>query len=238
MAEYIIFSDSEEFLCSRLSVPHSLRNTGGLVIAILPWQKTPEDFANKRFREPRYNILGPDAEKSVVRKVSGQVQQSLSYQSALAVLAMPDNILSFIPKRAYCIWAASVEEKPPDSGRGFKKIYRNLREETKALISVLEKNEAQNVGYRTDLRIIFVHVGALRTLTKLPALVERREKRNEIRFYTYGFHHSVDPRYWGMHEIYPIGELLRNYLLLFTNQAKVVHLHSLLPPSCTTLLGL
>ena len=201
---YILFSDSDEALCSLVSVPHSMQNSGGLIIAILPWQKSPEDFANERLGEPWYNILGLDMEKSAVGKVSGEGRQSISYESALAILAMPDDILLHLQRKSYCIWAASVEEDPLDSGMDFESIYESLSEETKALIAVFEEKEAQNVGFKAFPEMIFIHVAALGTVNKLPGLVEIRENHNETSFFTYGRHDSIDPRYWGVHKLYPI----------------------------------
>jgi len=53
--------------------------------------------------------------------------------------------------------------------------------------------------------VIFVHVGALRTLNKLPALADRRCKRPEIQFITYGSHESVKPIFWGFEQVFPVG---------------------------------
>jgi hypothetical protein len=104
--------------------------------------------------------------------------------------------------KEYCVWADSVEKSPKDSG---KTLPKPLRHETTLLKRLLDEIRAVNVGYKADLRAVFVHVGALRTLRRLPALMERLFKRPDVRFFTYGWHERVHPHQWGVREIFPVG---------------------------------
>jgi len=74
-----------------------------------------------------------------------------------------------------------------------------------ALKHILKERPAKDVGLKADAFMVFVHVGALRTLSALPALMERRMKRPDVQFMTYGTHHTIPPARWGMRLIYPLG---------------------------------
>ena len=104
-----------------------------------------------------------------------------------------------ITSRTYCLWYAGADGKAGEIA-GM---------ETTALRTILTTLKAKDMGYKSDVRIIFVHVGALKTFFKLPVLAERRVKQPEIRFYTYGTHESVAPERWGIREIFPIGACAR-----------------------------
>ena len=60
-------------------------------------------------------------------------------------------------------------------------------------------NDSQNV------RTIFAHVGALKTLHNL-AIYSHATRRLEIMFVAFGNHPNVDRTMWGMKEVYPIGK--------------------------------
>jgi len=98
------------------------------------------------------------------------------------------------PNREFCIWN--------DGADGYPKLPYL---ETRWLLSILSHCRAKDAGRKADVRVVFVHVGAMKTLYKLPALVERRSRRPEIQFFTYGTHESVSPERWGIHEIFPLG---------------------------------
>jgi hypothetical protein len=90
----------------------------------------------------------------------------------------------------YCVWPSVGE--------------RNSLE-TDLLISILDRNGAKNAGFKGDVRLIFLHVGAMKSLSHLPALAEKRNKQPQIRFYTYGSHENVTPLRWQIREVFPIG---------------------------------
>ncbi|KAF9015377.1 hypothetical protein BDQ17DRAFT_1536047 [Cyathus striatus] len=100
--------------------------------------------------------------------------------------------------RAYCIWNEGVQGSKTGKDP-----------ETKLLQAVLrECPGARDVGHKSDIRVVFVHVGALRTLHKLPGLTERRLRVASLQFYTYGTHPTVCPEIWGIREIYPCGGIV------------------------------
>lgn len=99
-----------------------------------------------------------------------------------------------LPNRTYCAWWSFEGGAEELSGL-----------ETKQLHGIMKACKAKNVGHKKDARVVFVHVGALQTLHQLPAFAERRCRRPEIHFYTYGTHMSVPRGRWGVHPIYPLG---------------------------------
>ena len=118
-------------------------------------------------------------------------------------LGIPEELVRSMAGQDYCVWADSVEKTPKDSGKTF---IRPLRNDTSCLLRLLDEIGAVNVGYKHDLRAVFVHVGSVSTLRKLPAFMERLVKRPDLRFFTYGWHERIHPRQWGIREIFPIGE--------------------------------
>ncbi|KLO20529.1 hypothetical protein SCHPADRAFT_897808 [Schizopora paradoxa] len=201
VAEMIVFPVESE-LSGLLSVPLSLSNHAMCIVALMPWAvrpsaykplgKYPSDKVERRSREEIEdwsNALAPT-------RVTSQLVDDLK------LLAFPKWLINMVRDQQYCVWARSVEPIPQEYGKIFA---RELRPETAALFNVLTALGAKNVGYRHDLIFVFVHVGALDTLNYLEALPERRSKRPEIRFFTYGRHNCVKPDLWGLHEIYSLG---------------------------------
>jgi hypothetical protein len=113
-------------------------------------------------------------------------------------IQFPHNLRDYMsqPQRTYCVWWS-----PGDGTTAAPGLETNL------LHSIMKSCRAKNVGHKADVRVVFVHIGAVKTLHKLPALAERRSKRPEIHFYTYGTHVSVPREQWGVRAIYPLGKL-------------------------------
>ncbi|KAF7339933.1 Chromo domain-containing protein [Mycena venus] len=123
--------------------------------------------------------------------------------------------------RTYCIW-------PPSEQRT-----GHCERETGSLITTLRDCGAKQTGFKSDLRAIFVHVGALNSISAMPFLVERRRQTCGIRFYTFGTHETVHPDL-GVREIYPLGGIVTfTASALFedpwgiVNRMKVINAHPL-----------
>lgn len=58
-----------------------------------------------------------------------------------------------------------------------------------------------------EARVIFIHVGAWKMLHKLPGLVDRRLRRLDVQFFTYGADPTIERRFWGIQEVFRIGKL-------------------------------
>lgn len=207
-----------------LAVPSEQRD-GDLVAALIPWTMMPKEVKSASWK----NSLTPSHMQKLLEgihdtcdilekqpiKPSTSVQLPMyrkitaihepSYHLGLRILKIPKNLIDFlvIKSRPYCIW-----NDPSDGNCTDKDKDRDPGYETSLLQTILSVHSATDVGYKTDVRLVFVHVGSMPTLHWLHALAERRGRRPDVRFYTYGTHESVPPDRWGMREIYPLGALL------------------------------
>ncbi|TDL28823.1 hypothetical protein BD410DRAFT_781374 [Rickenella mellea] len=205
VAEFIVFPSSNTTMCSRLEVPPFLCNTGNLVIALLPWRVSPTIYNETRLRSSGKTMLpiGMDNQTEILH---ANTKSRYDYQMALDHLRLPEELVTFMPRRPYCVWATPIETKPTNHGCTFAP---NLQRDTEALLKVMKELQAENRGYKTDIRVVFVHVGALCDMIRnLPAIMERRMRRPEIQFWTYGSHESVEPARWGSREIFPVGGIV------------------------------
>lgn len=171
-------------LWRRFTVPNSLQRNGALVAALFPLTMTPAECSHADI----HNGLASFKPPSFINKSS----------LAIAALEFPDDLRLYMsqPNRTYCVWWTPGDGSQAISGP-----------ETQLLHDIMRSCKAKDVGHKADVRVVFVHVGALTTLHRLPALAERRSKRPEIHFYTYGYHASVPREQWGVRAIYPLGML-------------------------------
>lgn len=192
----VIPSTSAE-LCHEFKVPMRLQNTGALIAALIPWaMPEKEAVALRIWRTPEEKkmftqlIRNPEPISDPPRVLRGDPM----YHRALHILKFPKWLHGHMSQtdRMYCIWNFRVDHSQEEF-------------ETIALRSILKRCGAPDVGLNTHARIVFVHVGSLNTLSKLPTLTERRKKFAHTQFFTYGTHQSVSYKRWGVREIYPLG---------------------------------
>ncbi|KAK0473231.1 hypothetical protein IW261DRAFT_1505036 [Armillaria novae-zelandiae] len=129
-------------------------------------------------------------------------------QHALRTLRYPPwlhDLLSSCP-RDYCVWYDDDKQTMRGKQMPFDLKGGNL--ETYWLATILEQYKGVNKGYKADVEVIFVHIGAVKILHKVGALVERRAKRPDIHFVTFGTHQRVRPERWGFRRIYPVGGIM------------------------------
>lgn len=204
----LIFPSAISEICSTLKVSSQLR-ASPLLAALVPWKLTTEQYRENEWQKTQED-LSPKYGR--VETISAEKGSALSrtltaksyYGRGLRIHHFSTADYDFFKRsaRAYCLWNAPSDgtAKAP----GF---------ETKTLVSMLDTWKATNAGYKADVRVIFIHIGALSSLHKLEALAMRRCKRPDMRFYTYGTHHSIHPERWGIREIYPLG--LSNDIFVF-----------------------
>ncbi|THH32342.1 hypothetical protein EUX98_g1848 [Antrodiella citrinella] len=198
----IVFPSALEDMCDMFRPPPNLRSPQGLVVALCPWtlpqiELNTFNWASKDrpigIERPLLDPGYAGMMRSANRKV---LFNSPVYQRALRILKFPQSLHDFMaqPNRPYCIWygqPTATTSRPPDA-------------ETACLLTILTQCGATNVGLKTDVRVIYIHVGCLSTMHKINSVAARRSKRPEIRFFTYGTHESVPTSRWGMREVYPI----------------------------------
>ncbi|KAK7064499.1 chromo domain-containing protein [Favolaschia claudopus] len=186
----LLFPPVMDVLCRMLKVPEDMIKNSSLIAALLPWKP----FA-KESRRP-FGLLTQPLKPSILSDADWKKTMSKSkYQLALRILKFPRDLHDWFSRseRTYSVWP-SAEERTGNRDR-----------EIGFLTTILNECGAKKVGFKTDLRAIFVHVGSLVTIQKMPLLVERRSQMCGLRFYTFGTHESVHPESWGIREIFPLG---------------------------------
>ncbi|KAG1757323.1 hypothetical protein EDB19DRAFT_1656858 [Suillus lakei] len=201
LALLFIFSSSSESICRFLHVPKHLlqdsQNTNVLV-ALSPWLVSSVKYSRgttrNRVDETMQQLTTP----------SGQPRDSrrrILKEAAMAIdlLSIPRELLDFMqfPNRKYCIWSFQADGAALNPGF-----------ETRQLKYVLNKTKAASVSLDAEARVIFIHVGALKTFYELSPVVTKRRDAPEVRFFTYGTHESVPSNRWGMREIFPLGGIV------------------------------
>ena len=195
----LLFSPDSE-LCRKLNVPSDLRQPRSLVVSLVPWELSAKQRALD-WRKPISDILPRTISIERTIDESGRWERSIrakvSYHHALRVLGFPRALHDFLTqdKRPFCVWW--------DGGDNTNGNHPGI--ETMYLMSIMEQCRAGNVGLKSFARVVFIHVGALRTVHKMPQFVERRANLSLVQFYTYGTHESVAPSVWGVREIWPCG---------------------------------
>lgn len=196
----LLFPPTMDHLVKHLKVPPELRQSGGLVAALVSWSLRPAQLSC-RVDKPCSTFLArnakllPRAEKSTWNR---SIRSMVSYHHALRILSFPRLLHDFLTSgssdRGYYAWL----------GRGDTRHSKKPKLETAFLHNIMAQTNAKYVGSNGTPRVVFVHVGALNTLHKLPKFPEWRA-RTATHFYTYGTHESVPRTVWGIREIYPCG---------------------------------
>ncbi|KAJ7655139.1 hypothetical protein DFH06DRAFT_1329491 [Mycena polygramma] len=190
----LLFPPNINILVRMFQAPAEMLNdkSSVLIAALLPWTPNPDES-----RRP-FGLL-PSGPKPPIPSAGDwkKKMEKTKYQLALRILKFPPSLHQWMSTgsqtRLYCVWPPSAE------GTGSRD------RETGYLTTILKECGAKKVGFKSELRVVFVHVGALKTIRKIPFLSERRRQSCTIHFYTYGTHETVHPEYWGVREIYPFG---------------------------------
>lgn len=181
-----------------------------MLAALLPWSLTVKEYKENQIHAvpsdlvPYTGLLDPQLLETLRKSGKGRkLLQKPLFAEGLRIHNFDEATWDFLTRapRSYCVWHASADGTLAEPGY-----------DTVTLTAVLDECNAKNVGYKSDVRVIFVHVGALPTLRKLQALAMRRCKQADLRIYSYGTHPTVHPDRWGLKELYPIGSLFMLYL--------------------------
>ncbi|KAH9890944.1 hypothetical protein C8Q73DRAFT_702301 [Cubamyces lactineus] len=201
VALLMLFPAGHPLATKFLMVPPGHAGEALLQAALVPWELTAKEFCQAHWK-PRTSTLNPQLDPAfipVLDAAGRKVVAQRRYHQALHILGFPKALYDFMsaPNHPYCIWNAPADETI--SGPGY---------ETLLLKEILSTCASQELGYKADVRVVFVHVGALDKLHCLPGLAERRAKRADVRFVTYGTHPSVPSDRWGIRELYPMGGIV------------------------------
>ncbi|KAL5518634.1 hypothetical protein ACEPAH_317 [Sanghuangporus vaninii] len=205
VAEMIVFPAANKDFCERLDIPLSYKSAGCLLVALMPWHVPPSKYGLKFLRTDDLRDARMETELQEMRREYSSLASKPHIEMAFRILGFDFSFVKFLPSRKFCVWSYKVDAEPTERGRKFSTV----RPETKALLDVLSFLKAKNVGHDDlDARVIFVHVGSVRYIQKLPGIVSRRLEKPEVQFVTYGTHESVKPSLWGFREIYPLGGIV------------------------------
>jgi hypothetical protein len=182
-------------------IPHDFAQPGDLIAILLPWTLSPEQLEN------RVGSQNKDLSFSPLPTIDDKrwthfLRSNPTYHHALRILHFPKELYEFISQREglpYCIWA----EVQPGS--------RRISLEAKLLDDILKHTKSRKVPEGSNCRIVFVHLGALKTLNRFPALAMKRAQHHQTTFYTFGTQEGTAPQFWRMEEIYPCGKWVYTY---------------------------
>ncbi len=198
----VIFPSAITEVCNLFKIPAYLRDKSSLLAALVPWNLSPNEMIENMWTQSTALVpYKTELDPSLLRLLESQgktpnLAKKPTWAAALRLFKVTPEIYNFLTRspRAYCMWHKTSDPKRDASDM-----------ENRMLVVLLDECRARNVGHKADVRVIFVHVGALETVRKLPAFAMRRARNPEIRIYSYGTCHSVPPERWGLREIYPIG---------------------------------
>lgn len=210
----LLFPSELPGLCERFQVPDTLRHAGFLLSVLLPWKGAPpEDSRPLPSTLLPKNILHPQYIRDQARWDHSFEGTNSRYQLALRLLSFPKEIHDFLlvenrTEPCGCfVWFEGAdrvddpENNPGDNSAGLQ---------TLLLYSILEKCRAVPLDASDgNVKVVFVHVGALETLGDFPNLVQRRRDQPGVLWYTYGSHPDVPRNLWGVHALFTLGELFR-----------------------------
>ncbi|VDB99290.1 unnamed protein product [Peniophora sp. CBMAI 1063] len=180
---------------------------GPFFVFVLPWNMSGQKISTysmrptgvelRRVLETRKEISPSDP---VPKSTGRTLHRNPALERARRIIGLPDQLLKFLGdgrhRRFYAIWPY------PSDGVS---ISQKVGAETVMLRDVLKAVNGQEHGLESNqVRVLFVHVGSIGTLSESPHILERR-KQQLVQIFTYGTHHTVSPTQWGVREIYVYG---------------------------------
>lgn len=178
-----------------------MEDEGSLIGALVPWSLASEQYQKSRWTKPRQLIsadhqLDPAFTDIFKASIKQKLVTNTLLQHGLRLHKFPKRLYDSLSRRPFCIWFSPSDGPPNKPGY-----------ETTTLKTVLNTCGAIDVGYKRDVNAMFIHVGALNTMYKVPAMANRRAKQPDLRFFTYGTHETVHQSRWGLREVYPLGQI-------------------------------
>ncbi|CAA7266639.1 unnamed protein product [Cyclocybe aegerita] len=165
-----------------------------LIVAVCPWALSADQLRlESGAQRQEVKSLKPTLPR---KSWNSSLRNKPKYHRALRMLGFPQTLHDTYAARShpylYYIW---------DDPRNGSKI------ESDCLRSILSQVRMKEVPPAKEARVVFIHVGALKTLHNLKGLNMRREAPH-IQFYTFGSHESIHPSAWAVKEVYPIGGII------------------------------
>ena len=233
VAHIVFFPPIIRPVCQRFKVPSEVQVSDSLVAVLVPWSSTPAQ-RSRSWRKPPSAYLPAEVRMSPMITDGSRWERSIrtkpKYQHAIRMLKFPLELHEYMSAEAhhqvFCAFWESADVKK-----------KRAALDTWMLYSVMEQCRTKHARITaSNANVVFVHVGALKNIHKLPSFADRLSKP-QIQFYTYGTHESVPPEEWGVREIYTCGNISSDYCHLpIEDCSQEVLLRSTLEPSWKTLL--
>ncbi|KAG6902388.1 hypothetical protein C0995_000593 [Termitomyces sp. Mi166 len=203
------FHPNTLLITSRLKPPLEIRNTKGLVAALVPWTLSEYQYLkNYDHKHPNEHLPSQtDMEPLVMDKNLWlrSIKSRPRYHHGLRVLKFPRTLHNYFCENGYertcSVWY--------EGGDGTKRPGM----ETLDLFSILDKCGIKR-SHIQDARIVFIHTGAVKYLHNLAGFLDICSTSFSVQLYIYGSHETVASELWGVHEVYPCGGIVT-----FTPQA-------------------
>lgn len=204
VAEFIIYPASDDRTSDLFQISQVHSRAGQLFIVLAKWLMPPSKYHPANLLPDEIRNAKHDEEFRSFKEVWPR-SVNADVEAAFRTLGLGMEIAAFLPSRQYCVWAHQEGARSTTA-----RDLANERNDTKALLELCASLRAEKVKSETPgARLVFIHVGSLRSIRKMPLLVERRCNRPEFRFFTYGTHECFKPSSWGIREIFSIGKDLK-----------------------------
>ncbi|KAH8828875.1 hypothetical protein DL96DRAFT_1595847 [Flagelloscypha sp. PMI_526] len=209
----LVFPTHHPLLAPKLAVPDKvLQSSSDLALALLPWKRSAESLQTS---STIYSATSPLPRNIVhhqyIRNPSRweKYLTKSNYQLALRCLTFPAELNDFLCRLGdkkedggVYVWFGASDwmstKESEHTGAGIQTLF---------LFTILEKTRAPVLSNTGDpnLKVIFVHIGAMEHLREFPGLIRLRRDQPEVVFYTYGSRRSVPMERWGVHQVFPFG---------------------------------
>jgi hypothetical protein len=175
-----------------------------LIGAVYPWS-----LPDTRFKQAGWSSVGSVVHDRHITHSLATTTDDLALKDpalyrSLSLLRFPRLLVDFLtrlPGARCCLWDMNAHNGSSDGA---------LDMDTRALQIILRKYKGKLMKPSERADIIFIHIGALSTIYRLPMLNDRRAKEPQLRVVTYGAHYSVPTSHWGVREIWPLGEYVND----------------------------
>ncbi|KAF5373542.1 hypothetical protein D9758_000846 [Tetrapyrgos nigripes] len=177
VAQVVVFPPEMQALYRRFQVPPEYK-TSILVAALLPWTLDSPD--QTRLVQAQNSRNKGEREKDPNFWPEGLIRREPALKQAIRMLEYPHWLHSYMgfAERTFAIWSD-------------EKQFRTKNLESDLLRDILKKyNQTREVvlsdSTQLTLKAVFVHISALRNLSKLPKLIELRSHKLETMFILFG----------------------------------------------------
>ncbi|KAG6896041.1 hypothetical protein C0992_010727 [Termitomyces sp. T32_za158] len=185
---------------SRLMIPLDIPKDIGLAAALVLWTLSKSQLSGQsRCINYTNQYLSSKTDMEPLLEDRSLWLRSIMtkphYHRGLRILQFPRMLFEYlcenVYERTYSVWYEGADGTRKRPGI-----------ETCALYCILEECGCKR-SRTQEARIVFIHLGAIKYLHKLPGFLDICSTSFSVRLYSYGSHETIPRGLWGIHEIYP-----------------------------------